>query len=101
MKLTVDDVEHIARLARLDLSDAEKERYTTELSAILSYAEILQEVDTTGVAPTSHITDELAVLRPDVAIQCDDVTRARLIGSFPQSKADLLTVAPVFSSYKQ
>lgn len=101
MKLTVVDVERIAQLARLDLSESEKERYTTELSAILSYAEILQEVDTTGVAPTSHITDELAELRPDVAIQCDDATCARLIGSFPQSKAGLLTVAPVFSSYKE
>lgn len=101
MKLTVENVERIAGLARLDLSDAEKERYTTELSAILSYAEILQEVATDGVAPTSHITDELADLRPDVAVQCDDTTRAKLIGSFPDAKADLLTVAPVFSSYKE
>lgn len=101
MKLTTADVEHIALLARLDLTEQEKEHYTTELSAILSFVEGLQSVDTTGVEPTSHITEELSELRPDVAIQCDDETRAHLIALFPASKADLLTVAPVFSAYKE
>lgn len=100
MKLTTADVEHIALLARLELTEQEKEHYTTELSAILSFVEGLQSVDTTGIEPTSHITEELTELRPDVVVQCDDETRARLIASFPASKADLLTVAPVFSAYK-
>lgn len=101
MKLTTADVMRIAQLARLDLTESEQERYTSELSAILSYAEMLGEVDTTGVQPTAHITAELGELRPDAVMQCDDRTRAQLIAQFPQSKADLLTVAPVFSSYKQ
>lgn len=101
MKLTTADVMRIAQLARLDLTESEQERYTSELSAILSYAEMLGEVDTTGVEPTSHITGELKNLRPDAVIQIGDETRAKLIAQFPDAKADLLTVAPVFSSYKQ
>lgn len=101
MKLTTADVEHIANLARLDLSDAEKEQYTSELSAILSFVEVLQGVDTAGVSPTSHITATLDELRPDVPVQLDDVARAKLVASFPVSKADLLVVPPVFSEYKE
>lgn len=101
MKLTIADVEHIAHLARLDLADAEKEQYTEELSAILTLVEVLQQVDTTGVKPTSHITAELDELRPDVVVQLDDITRGKLIALFPESKADLLVVPPVFTEYKK
>lgn len=101
MKLTTEDVEHIAKLARLDLTDQEKERYTAELSAILSYVERLQELDTTNVEPTMHLTPELSALRPDTISQIDVTTRARLIAAFPSVKADMLAVPPVFSEYKE
>ncbi len=100
MKLTTEDVERVARLARLELSADETERYTTELTAILSFVEGLQAVDTTGVAPTSYITDELDELRADDVVQIDAGERAQLIDAFPVSKADLLVVPPVFSNYK-
>lgn len=51
MSLTLKEVEHIAELARLDLSDVEKEQYREQLSAILDYAQRLQEVDTTAIPP--------------------------------------------------
>jgi len=101
MKLTTDDVLHIAKLSRLELTNAETERYTEELSAILSFVETLQEVDTTGVLPTSHITETLDELRADSVVQISDIERAQLIAQFPASKADLLTVSQVFSSYKE
>ena len=54
-KLTVADVERIAALAHLELTDEEKLLFTRQLADILSYAEQLQEIDTTGVPATAHV----------------------------------------------
>ena len=61
-----DDVESIARLARLALTDAEIDGFARQLAEVLAYAEHLQEVDTTGVPPTSHPLATTAPLREDV-----------------------------------
>ncbi len=66
MKLEKKEIEHIANLARLDLSDKELELYGGQLSDILSYIDYLQEVDTTGVEPTAQVTGLENVLRDDV-----------------------------------
>jgi len=65
MSLTLAEVEHIAKLARLELSAEEKERYRQQLSAILEYAARLQTLDTAGIAPTSSVLPPRSVLRPD------------------------------------
>jgi len=65
MKLTLEEVEHIAELARLQLSEAEKSRYREQLSDILDYAARLQALDTSGISPTSSVLPERSVLRPD------------------------------------
>ncbi|MEZ4619937.1 MAG: Asp-tRNA(Asn)/Glu-tRNA(Gln) amidotransferase subunit GatC [Caldilineaceae bacterium] len=52
MHLTTDEVRHVAELAKLALTDAEVEEYTEQLSAILDYADLLRDVDTSDVAPT-------------------------------------------------
>jgi aspartyl-tRNA(Asn)/glutamyl-tRNA(Gln) amidotransferase subunit C len=65
MRLTPEQVDHIALLARLELSDAEKEREAGELSQILSHFEQLQQLDTEGVEPTSHVFPVVNVLRAD------------------------------------
>src|SRR5829696_158989 len=54
--LSVADVERIAALAHLELTDAEKQLFTRQLADILSYAEQLQAIDTTGVPATAHVT---------------------------------------------
>ena len=69
MKLSIEEVEHIAELARLRLSDAEKEKYSEQLSNILGYIEKLQSVDTTSVEPTSQVTGLINVMREDVVIE--------------------------------
>jgi len=56
MKLTNDEVKHIAKLARLNLTDQEIEKFGEQLSGILSKAKMLEEVDTTGVEPIAQIT---------------------------------------------
>lgn len=66
MKITKKEVEHVARLARLELSEQEKETLTDQLSNILTYVEQLNELDTNGVEPTSHVLDINNVMREDV-----------------------------------
>jgi aspartyl-tRNA(Asn)/glutamyl-tRNA(Gln) amidotransferase subunit C len=62
-----DQVLHVARLARLRLSDAEVERMAGELSAILDHIERIGELDLEKVEPTSHVVELENVLRPDEA----------------------------------
>jgi aspartyl-tRNA(Asn)/glutamyl-tRNA(Gln) amidotransferase subunit C len=70
MHLTQDEVRHVAELAKLQLSDAEVEQFTEQLSAVLGYAERLQEVDTSHVAPTPYPLPLTNVLRDDVPGDC-------------------------------
>ena len=65
MKLTLEEVDHIAELARLKLTAEEKERYGEQLSDILDYAARLQAVDTSGISPTSSVLPTRSSLRPD------------------------------------
>ena len=67
MSLTQQDVEKIAHLARLELTDAEKAQYQSQLSAILDYAERLNTLDLQGIAPTAHAVTQQNVFRADVA----------------------------------
>jgi aspartyl-tRNA(Asn)/glutamyl-tRNA(Gln) amidotransferase subunit C len=67
MKITRREVEHVADLARLELSEQEQETLTHQLSNILTYVEKLNELDTKGVEPTSHVLDIRNVMRDDVA----------------------------------
>ena len=63
--LTVADVERIAALAHLELTDEEKQLFTRQLADILSYAEQLQAIDTTGVPATAHVGATAGVERAD------------------------------------
>jgi aspartyl-tRNA(Asn)/glutamyl-tRNA(Gln) amidotransferase subunit C len=65
-----DQVLHVARLARLRLSDEEVERMIGELSEILEHVEKMDELDLDGVEPTSHVVELQNVLREDVARAC-------------------------------
>ena len=67
MKITKKDVEHVARLARLALSEEEKERYTAQLESILEYIDTLNKLDTANVPPTSHVLPLSNVWREDIA----------------------------------
>jgi aspartyl-tRNA(Asn)/glutamyl-tRNA(Gln) amidotransferase subunit C len=65
MALSREDVRHVARLARLDFSDDEEARMADEMSQILDYVEKLDELDTSGVPPMSHVLDVTNVYRED------------------------------------
>ncbi|MBI4390337.1 MAG: Asp-tRNA(Asn)/Glu-tRNA(Gln) amidotransferase subunit GatC [candidate division NC10 bacterium] len=68
MKITLKEVEHVARLARLALSDEEKEQMRSQLDRILGYIEKLNQLDTTAVEATSHVIPMTNVFREDAVI---------------------------------
>jgi aspartyl-tRNA(Asn)/glutamyl-tRNA(Gln) amidotransferase subunit C len=70
--LSRDDVIHVARLARLALTDDEVARFTEQLGAVLEHAEDVAALDTGGVPPTAHPLDLVNVLREDVPVPCLD-----------------------------
>lgn len=72
MKLTLQEVERIAGLARLNLSEEEKALYQGQLSAILEYFERLQQLDTEDIPPTAAALSLRSVMREDTARQPTD-----------------------------
>jgi len=91
--LSLAEVEHIAILARLELTPEEKERYRQQLSAILEYAASLGELDTSGIPPTSSVLPPRSALRPDET--APSLERATLLRNAPQSSDDQFRVPPV------
>ena len=65
MAITIKDVEHIATLAKLEFTDAEKEKFTHQLNQILEYMDHLNSLDTSGVEPLSHVIELSNVFRQD------------------------------------
>jgi aspartyl-tRNA(Asn)/glutamyl-tRNA(Gln) amidotransferase subunit C len=66
MAISKQDVEHVARLARLSLTEDEKERFTAQLGSILGYIEKLQQLNTDNVSLTTHVLPVSNVWREDV-----------------------------------
>ena len=79
MELSQEQVRHIAKLARLGLGDDEVKKFSTQLTNILQYVEILSEVDTSSVEATNQVTGLKNVMRDDV-VNSDWTTRDELLG---------------------
>jgi len=94
MPLSLKEVEHIATLARLELTSEEKARYRQQLSAILDYVARLQELDTTSIQPTASVLAEDGVLRPDQPVQ--GLNRDDILGNAAQTREDQFLIPPVF-----
>ncbi|CAN5669615.1 Asp-tRNA(Asn)/Glu-tRNA(Gln) amidotransferase subunit GatC [soil metagenome] len=82
VKLTEDDVLKLAQLARLRLTKEEIEKFKFEIQEILEYVELLQQVDVSGVEPTSQVTGLTNVLRPDKVIDYN-LTKKELLKTTP------------------
>jgi aspartyl-tRNA(Asn)/glutamyl-tRNA(Gln) amidotransferase subunit C len=89
-RITRAEVEHVAKLARLALSDDEVAALTGELGAILDYAAEVSALDTHDVAPTAHPLPLVNVFRPDVARA--GVPRAEVLAAAPAAEADKFRV---------
>jgi aspartyl-tRNA(Asn)/glutamyl-tRNA(Gln) amidotransferase subunit C len=94
MSLTTQDVRHVAELAKLKLTDSEVEQFAHQLSAILDYAAMLQQVDTSHVPPTPYVLPLQNVMRDDVAAPSlpNDVA----LGNAPDAEAGFFRVRAVF-----
>ena len=94
MSLTLAEVEHIAKLARLNLTDEEKSRYREQLSSILDYVTMLQELDTTSISSASGVQPQECPLRVDDP--GTPMTTAELLKNAPATTKDQFRVPPVF-----
>jgi aspartyl-tRNA(Asn)/glutamyl-tRNA(Gln) amidotransferase subunit C len=93
MTLTLQEVDHIAELARLSLSAEEKARYREQLSAILDYAARLQALDTSGITPTSSVLPTRIVLRNDESRP--GLSREELLRNAPLTENSQFRVPPI------
>jgi aspartyl-tRNA(Asn)/glutamyl-tRNA(Gln) amidotransferase subunit C len=89
----IEAVEKIARLARLEIEEKDKQPYQKELSSILSFVEKIQELDLSNVAPTNHILDLQNVTRPD-QVQ-DSADRKKILENAPSEKDGFIVVPKV------
>ncbi|MFZ1866664.1 MAG: Asp-tRNA(Asn)/Glu-tRNA(Gln) amidotransferase subunit GatC [Polyangiales bacterium] len=83
-RISLEQVLHVAKLARLTLSDEEARQMQKQLDAILGYMEGLDELDVSEVPPTFHSIPMLAPLRPDVPTRCSD--RSEILEQAPESQ---------------
>ena len=84
MKISEEEVHHVAELSKLSFSEAETSEFATTLSKIVDMVELLNEVDTDGVPVTTTMADRKTVMREDVAVAGDD--RDELFKNVPQSE---------------
>lgn len=91
--IEIKDVEHVAKLARLELTEEEKVKFSKQLGDILKYMDQLNEVDTKGVEPMNHPIDFSNVLRDDVVKY--ELTREELMTNAPEVEQDFFKVPKI------
>jgi len=96
MELSKKEIEHIAKLARLGLSEAEKKKYSKDLSGILDYFKKLNEIDTKNVEPTSQVTGLAGVFRKDENSHPIDPEKIKkMIGQAPEREGNFVKTKPI------
>lgn len=94
-QISRSDVAHVARLARLGLSEEELDRYTTQLAAVLEHAADIAALDIEGLPPTAHPFPLVNVLRDDVVRPCLD--RDEVLSQAPDVEADRFRIPRIMS----
>ncbi len=93
MPLERSEVEHLASLVRVGLSDAELETLRHQLSDILAQFQVLEQLDTSGVVATGHAGDLESVMREDVAEEC--LTNEEAVSNAPRTEGPSIRVKAV------
>lgn len=93
MKISEEEVRHVAKLSKLAFSDQETTAFASSLSKIVEMIELLNEVDTTGVAVTTTMADRKNVLRADVAEEGEG--REQLFKNVPQAQDNYIKVPAI------
>ncbi len=96
MAISEEQVQHVAKLAKLSFSKEELHQFTDQLGQIIDMVETLEEVDTTGVAFTSNVTEEYNVVREDIAEKGWD--RDELLKNVPESEAGFIKVPAIIDN---
>ena len=91
--ITIKDVEHVAKLARLALTEEEKEKFAPQLNAVLEYVDELNEVDTTGIEPMAHSIKISNVMREDEVKQ--DFSREEMLKNAPEEEDGFFKVPKI------
>ena len=94
-QITIEDVRKVAKLARLELPDAQLESYTDQLEKILGYVEQLQSIDTENIPPTSRAVEVVNVLREDLVENTS--IREDLLNLAPQREDNFFRVPKILS----
>ena len=92
-KISLKEVEHVARLSRLELSQADKERMRAQLDSILAYIDKLRTLDTEGVEPTSHAVPMTNVMREDTARP--SLPQSAMLANAPDRSGDFFRVPKI------
>jgi aspartyl-tRNA(Asn)/glutamyl-tRNA(Gln) amidotransferase subunit C len=92
-KISLKEVEHVARLSRLELSQADKERMRTQLDSILAYIDKLRALDTEGVEPTSHAVPMTNVMREDTPRP--SLPQSAMLANAPDRNGDFFRVPKI------
>ncbi len=87
-------IEHIAKLARIELTEEEKEKFTKELSSVLDYVNQLNKVDTSKIEGISQVTGLENIIREDMEDKIRD-KRYKLLNEAPKRKGDYIQVPKV------
>lgn len=96
MKLTADEVKHVAKLANLPLSEVEVEKYGEQLSKILDYIDQLDRADTQGIEPTFNVTGLKNAMREDVP--SPSLTQEEALQNAPKRKDGFFVTKGVFEN---
>jgi len=91
--ITIKDVEHVAKLARLALTEEEKAKFAPQLNAVLEYVNELNEVDTTGIEPMAHSIKISNVMREDEVKQ--EFTREEMLKNAPEEEDGFFKVPKI------
>jgi aspartyl-tRNA(Asn)/glutamyl-tRNA(Gln) amidotransferase subunit C len=94
MAISKEQVQHVAHLARLSLTEKEVEQFTTQLNDILHFAEKLNELDTDNVEPTTHVLPLANVLREDEVRP--SISRDKALANAPEKRDGMFRVPAVF-----
>jgi aspartyl-tRNA(Asn)/glutamyl-tRNA(Gln) amidotransferase subunit C len=95
MQISKEQVEHVAKLARLEITEAEQEAFSRQLSAILTYMEHLNRFDTTGIEPTATVLQQTIVVRKDEVRPSLPVDAA--LANAPERENDFFVVPRILS----
>ena len=94
MALTIEEVKHVAHLARLRLSDGELEKLQTDLSHILDHIDMLNEVDVSDVLPTAQVTGLANIMREDDVYP--SLPREDVLANAADARDGMFRVKPIF-----